>query len=84
MPNIILEREAVPELIGLNCTAPKIADALTRLLQDEAARAKMRDDYALIRQALGSELPKRPTARTAAIVEEMLAKRGAVPARQAS
>jgi lipid-A-disaccharide synthase len=84
MPNIILEREAVPELIGLNCTPAKIAAALTRLLRDEAARAEMQGDYALIRQALGSELPRPPTERTADIVEEMLAKSDAVAARQAS
>jgi len=45
---------------------------LLRLLNDEAAREKMLWDYALIRQALGSELPMTPTERTAQIVEEML------------
>ena len=73
MPNIILEREAVPELIGLNCTAPKIAATLTRLLKDDVARAKMLEEYALIRKALGAELPVAPTERTAEIVAEMLA-----------
>src|SRR6202045_3003896 len=34
MPNIILQREAVPELIGLNCQPEKIAHALIRLLTD--------------------------------------------------
>ncbi len=72
MPNIILQREAVPELIGLNCQPEKIARALVRLLNDEAARDKMLGDYALIRQALGSELATPPTERTAQIVEEML------------
>ena len=72
MPNIILQREAVPELIGLNCQPEKIAQALVRVLKDEAARDKMLRDYALIRQALGSELLMPPTERTAQIVEEML------------
>ena len=72
MPNIILQREAVPELIGLKCQPKKIADALLRLLNDKAAREKMLWDYALIRQALGSELSMAPTERTAQIVEEML------------
>jgi lipid-A-disaccharide synthase len=72
MPNIILQREAVPELIGLNCQPEKIAQALIRLLKDEAARDNMLRDYALIRQALGSELLMPPTERTAQIVEEML------------
>ena len=72
MPNIILQREAVPELIGLNCQPEKIAHALLRVLEDEAARDKMLRDYALIRQALGSELLMPPSERTAQIVEEML------------
>ena len=79
MPNIILEREAVPELVGVNCQPEKIAAELSRLLQDEGARARMLADYVLIREALGSQLPVRPTERTAQIVEEMLneANRGA-------
>jgi len=72
MPNIILQREAVAELIGLDCNPKKIADELVRLLKDEAARDKMLRDYALIREALGSELLMPPTERTAQIVEEML------------
>ena len=72
MPNIILQREAVPELIGLKCQPAKIARALMRLLEDEAGRAKILRDYALIRRALGSELVTAPTERTAEIVEEML------------
>jgi lipid-A-disaccharide synthase len=72
MPNIILEREVVPELIGLKCNPRKIADTLTRLITDESVRRRMLDDYALIRQALGSELPMPATERTAQIVEEML------------
>jgi lipid-A-disaccharide synthase len=72
MPNIILQREAVPELIGLKCQPANIARALMRLLGDEAERDKMLRDYALIRRALGSELVRGPTERTAEIVEEML------------
>ena len=72
MPNIILQREVVPELIALNCRPEKIARALVRVLKDEAVRDKMLQDYALIRQALGSELPIPPTERTAQIVDEML------------
>lgn len=73
MPNIILQREAVPELIGPKCTAQKIAAALRTLLTDEAVRRRMRADYAEIRRALGSELPILPTQRTAQMVEEMMA-----------
>jgi lipid-A-disaccharide synthase len=81
MPNIILQREAVPEFIGVRCKAESIAAGLARLLDDEGARAKMRADYALILEALGSRLPVPPTERTAQIVEEMLRQsvRGTVP-----
>ncbi len=72
MPNIILQREAVPEFIGLKCQPAKIAAAVNGLLDDGPVRRKMMQDYALIRQALGSELPVAPTERTAQILEEML------------
>jgi lipid-A-disaccharide synthase len=73
MPNIILERQAVPELTGLKCTPGKIAHALERVLTDEDTRREMQRDYSLIRQALGSDLPLSATERTAHIVDEMLA-----------
>jgi lipid-A-disaccharide synthase len=72
MPNIILQRPVVPELIGLNCRPEKIARELLRLLQDDQARRRMLADYALIAQALGSELPISATERTAQMVEETL------------
>ena len=72
MPNIVLQREAVPELMGLHCTPRRIAAALLRILNDTVVRDKMLEDYGLIRQALGSDLAVTPTERTATIVEEML------------
>jgi len=72
MPNIILQREAVPELIGLHCQPEKIANALIRILKERDVRDKILQDYGLVRQALGSDLAVTPTERTAAIVEEML------------
>ena len=72
MPNIILQREVVPELTGLKCTPKNIAAALSRVLRDEVTRAQMHRDYSVIRQALGSELPQGATDRTAEIVDEML------------
>jgi lipid-A-disaccharide synthase len=82
MPNIILQRKAVPELLGRYCTPRKIADALSKLLSDEPTRQQMLKDYALIRKAVGSELPVPPTERTAQILEEMLreTERSAAPA----
>jgi lipid-A-disaccharide synthase len=72
MPNIILQREAVPELLGLNCKPGTIADWLIRLQQDESTREKMRRDYSAVREALGSGLPISASERTAQIAEEML------------
>ncbi len=72
MPNIILEREAVPELLGEKCRAAPIAIALTKMLRDNALRAQVRADYALVRRALGEELPLGATQRTAQILDEML------------
>jgi lipid-A-disaccharide synthase len=74
MPNIILQKFAVPELWGLGCRPEKIAARLIEILTDEKIRGAMLDDYHAIHQALGSELPMSPTERTAQIVEEMLSK----------
>ena len=73
MPNMILQRQAVPELLGLDCTPEKIAKAVAQLLDDEPVRAKMAEDYREIRERLGAALPKSATERTAEILEEMLA-----------
>ena len=72
MPNIILDRMACPELLGENCRAPKIADAVLDLLDSPDKVAAMREDYALVRHALGEELPQGATQLTANMVEEML------------
>ncbi len=72
MPNIILEREIAPELLGDDCRAPQIAAALSKLLENDAARAQMRDDYVLVRASLGEELPGTATHRTADLVEEIV------------
>jgi lipid-A-disaccharide synthase len=74
MPNIILQKHAVPELWGLDCRPETIAARLVEILTDEKIRGAMLDDYRAIHQALGSELPMSPTERTAQIVEEMLSK----------
>ena len=72
MPNIILQRAAVPELLGLNCRPDKIENWVTKLLDDEDVRGQMFSDYSEIRRALGSELPISATERTAELLEEML------------
>ena len=72
MPNIILQRIAVPELLGLECRAEAIAETIGDLLRNDILRHRMLQDYAEIRRHLGSDLPVPATIRTAEILEEML------------
>ena len=45
LPNLLLGREAQPELLQQDCTAPRIAEAAGQLLSDAAARAALQDAY---------------------------------------
>jgi lipid-A-disaccharide synthase len=74
MPNIILERPAVTELLGPGpCRPEPIANALAALLTHEEQRARLEADYAEVREALGEKLPYTATARTGDLVEELVA-----------
>lgn len=72
MPNIILQRELVPELLGRNCRPEAMAKALNGLLENPEAIQEMENGYQEIRRQLGSELPHGATMATARILEEML------------
>lgn len=72
MPNIILGRKAIPELLGEQCRARPIARAMGALVENAAARDAMRRDYALVREALGANLPYTATRRSVEILEEIL------------
>lgn len=72
MPNIILGREGVKELLGPACRPQNIVPEVELLLNDTARREKMRDDYTQVRCALGSELPGGATERTTEILEELV------------
>jgi lipid-A-disaccharide synthase len=72
MPNIILQRMLVPELLGLNCRTETIAAAVRRLLESEEARKAIASGYEEIRVHLGGQLPLGATERTVEILEEML------------
>ncbi|MCX6968782.1 MAG: hypothetical protein NTV93_01335 [Verrucomicrobia bacterium] len=78
MPNIILQRPLVPELLGLNCRPDAIAAGVKRLLENKEDRRLMEEGYKEIRAHLGENLPFRATGRTVEILEEML---GEPPAR---
>jgi lipid-A-disaccharide synthase len=73
MPNIILQRLAVEELLGLSCRAEAIAAALKKLLENDGPRKTLTFDYASIRKHLGEDLPRFATVRTVEIILEMLA-----------
>ncbi len=72
MPNIILSREAVPELLGENCRAPRLAAKMMALLESPEKIAAMKTDYTLVRHALGSELGAGATAATANMIEHLM------------
>ena len=79
LPNIILQRQAVRELLGPECRAENIVPEVEKLLENPAARAQMSEDYTAIRRALGSELPHGATVRTAEILEELCGQDGRAP-----
>jgi|GEM_PF-131278 len=72
MPNIILQRALVPELLGLNCRPEAIAASVSRLLSNDEDRRSMEEGYREIRGCLGGNLPAGATDLTVKILEEML------------
>jgi lipid-A-disaccharide synthase len=75
MPNIILERQCVPEFLANECRAEVLVPQLRKLLTEPLLRDTMRQGYTEVRRALGSELPVGATVRTATMIEEMLKSR---------
>lgn len=55
LPNLIVDRELIPELIYDLCTADAVAAALGKILPNGAKRQAMLDGYAEMRAALGDE-----------------------------
>jgi lipid-A-disaccharide synthase len=72
MPNIIAGRLIVPELLGPDCSAPRLASELLRLLDGDSA-GEMRENYLHVRRALGESLPQTATMRTVVLIEELVA-----------
>jgi len=72
MPNIILQRRLVTELLGPECRPQKIAAQLRMLLDDPTTRERIDSGYAEIRTHLGGGLPEPATLRTARMLEELL------------
>jgi lipid-A-disaccharide synthase len=71
MPNIIAQREVVPELLGSAATPEAVAAELKGLLRDEERRARVKADLAEVVGALGGP---GASARTAALVLELAAR----------
>jgi lipid-A-disaccharide synthase len=71
MPNILLQRKTVTELLGEDCTPQNIAREVERILTLDVS-TRLQNDYTEVRRALGEELPQRATVRTAQMIDEML------------
>jgi lipid-A-disaccharide synthase len=67
MPNLILERTLVPELLQWDCTPERLAAELARLLDDPAAAAAQRAGLADVARALGAG-GESPSLRAARVV----------------
>ena len=65
--NLVLDREAVPELLQDDCTPNKLAKALFRLLTDGAAQRAQRAAFAEALEKLGRDGPP-PSERAAEVV----------------
>jgi lipid-A-disaccharide synthase len=70
LPNIILDRELVPELVGTDATIENIAPVTRRLLQDEAFLSTQRAGFAEVEKAMG---PDDAITQTARLAMELLA-----------
>lgn len=69
LPNILLEKEIVPELIQANCTADRLETALESLLSDPAARARQVEAGVRLKEMLGGN----DTAPSRRIADKLLA-----------
>jgi lipid-A-disaccharide synthase len=70
MPNLILGRALVPELLQWDCTPERLAGELARLLDDPAAAAAQRAGLAEVARALGAG-GESPSLRAARVVLEV-------------
>lgn len=56
LPNLIMGRQIIPEMLLHLCTSDSCASELGKLLPDRAPRQKMLDDYAAMREILGAQV----------------------------
>jgi lipid-A-disaccharide synthase len=72
--NLLLDREAVPELLLERCTPEALESAIAKLLADDAARARQAADYEEALALLGKDGAP-PSLRAADVVLEVIAER---------
>jgi lipid-A-disaccharide synthase len=72
MPNILLQRKILTELLGEDCTPQNIAREVEALLSPDVS-TRIKNDYTEVRRSLGEELPQGATEHTAQIIDELLA-----------
>ena len=70
MVNLIAERAIVPELMQSQMTGERLAAEALGLLRDDAARARMRADFAEVRAKLSGF--GQPMARASAIIQDLM------------
>jgi len=73
--NLLLDREAVPELLLERCTPEALESALAKLLADDGACARQASDYEEALALLGKDGAP-PSLRAADVVLEVIAERG--------
>jgi lipid-A-disaccharide synthase len=71
LPNILLNERVVPELLQEDCTAEKIAEAASPLLDNGPERLRQLQSFERLDAILAT--PEHPSARAAAIVLQILA-----------
>lgn len=74
LPNLVMQREIIPELLQERFTAPNLIDLTTSLLEREALRREQLEAYDSLRAALG---PVDALARIAEFVVDQLEERAA-------
>jgi lipid-A-disaccharide synthase len=62
LPNLIVDRLVIRELLQEELSESNLTEELGRLLNDDAYRARIASDYADLRHALGDEGASRRTA----------------------
>lgn len=75
MVNLVAERRIVPELMQTAMTGERLAAEALRLLQDDTARERMREELAEVARRLAGE--GRPMEKAAAVVEQLVLERQA-------